>query len=435
MHPPASHNPRAAAISRITRRYYLLWWFYAFGGGFVFGVYPLFLRSRGLSELQTNSVLATYFLVTFLTDVPTGAFADTLSRRTAFMLGCALRTFAFGLYFFAHHYLVFLLAESIDAIGTTFGNGAVDAWAVDALDAAGFTGLKDRIFSRTSQLTTTGWLLSAMVGSYVASVDIAWPWILGSAGYLTSLMVGAALMRGGPGRGAARPAMRALFGEVGARSRAGLREGFRNRPVLLLAVASAIGVAAWAPYFMEWPQYFHDDLGVAIWMIGWLYCFFSVGRLTGAELIARFQPASANRAALLTALALGTGSMLLGAALAGSLRMTLAMLFVMNMCSGAMQPVSQAWINEHLEAHNRATLLSFQSTFATFGGALGLILCGWIADRHGLLAGWAVAGTIGLLPSVFYWTLREAKLPAQAAVAPAGDAAAHDAPARRAADL
>ncbi len=433
MNPPDSHNPRAAAISRITRRYYLLWWFYAFGGGFVFGVYPLFLRSRGLSELETNSVLATYFLMTFLTDVPTGAFADTLSRRTAFMLGCALRTFAFGLYFFAHHYLFFLVAESIDAIGTTFGNGAVDAWAVDALDAAGFTGLKDRIFSRTSQLTTTGWLLSAMVGSYVASLNIAWPWILGSAGYLTSLMVGAALMRGGQESGAARPAMRALVGEVGSRTKAGLREGFRNRPVLLLAIASAVSVAAWAPYFMEWPQYFHENLGVAIWMIGWLYCFFSIGRLTGAELIARFQPVSANRASLLTGLALGTGSMLLGAALAGSLRMTLAMLFVMNMCSGAMQPVSQAWINEHLEARNRATLLSFQSTFATFGGAMGLILCGWIADRHGLLAGWAVAGAIGLFPAVFYWMLREEKLAAQAVPEPAANPGEQETKVRRAA--
>ena len=68
------------------------------------------------------------------------------------------------MYFFAHHYLLFLVAESIDAIGTTFGNGAIDAWAVDALDTAGFTGGKDRIFSRMSQLTNTGWLLSAMVG-------------------------------------------------------------------------------------------------------------------------------------------------------------------------------------------------------------------------------------------------------------------------------
>ena len=417
------NGQRGATIAKITRRYYLLWWFYAFGGGFVFGVYPLFLRSRGLTELETNSVLATYFLVTFLTDVPTGAFADALSRRTAFMFGCVLRTLSFALYFFAHRYLLFLVAESIDAIGTTFGNGAIDAWAVDALDAAGFTGLKDRIFSRTSQLTTTGWLLSAMVGSYVASLNIAWPWILGSAGYLTSLMVGAALMRRGQERAASRPPLRALIGEVGARTRSGLREGFRSRPVLLLALAGAVQVGAWAPYFMEWPQYFHENLGVAIWMIGWLYCFFSAGRLTGAELIARYQPAGVNRASLLTWLALGTGSMLLGAAVAGRLILTLAMLFLMNMCSGAMQPLNQAWINEHLQARNRATLLSFQSTFATFGGAMGLLLCGWIADRHGLLAGWTVAGMIGLCPAIFYWMLRAEKVEAQATVELAGNSA------------
>ncbi|MGO9062424.1 MAG: MFS transporter [Candidatus Binataceae bacterium] len=410
---------RRAAIRAITRRYYLMWWFYAFGGGFVFGVYPLFLRARGLTELQTNSVLATYFLMTFLTDVPTGAFADALSRRTAFILGCALRTFAFGMYFFAHHYLLFLIAESIDAIGTTFGNGAIDAWAVDALDTAGFAGGKDRIFSRMSQLTNTGWLLSAMVGSYVANVNIAWPWILGSSGYLTSLFVGAALMRGESGRRSLRIGLRGLVAEVGGRTRAGLQQGFGNRPVLLLALASAIQVGSWAPYFMEWPQYFHENLGVAIWMIGWLYCFFSIGRLIGAELIARFQPGSANRASLLAGLALGNGTLLLCAGLNGNLRVMLAMLFMMNMCSGAMQPVAQTWINEHLEAHNRATLLSFQSTFATFGGALGLLLCGWISDRHGLLAGWIVAGIIGLGPAGFYWMLRGEKAPAQVIPEPA----------------
>ena len=161
-----------------------------------------------------------------------------------------------------------------------------------------------------------------------------------------------------------------------------------------------------ALYFMEWPQYFHENLGVAIWVIGWLYFFFSIGRLLGAELIARFQPTSASRATLLASLALATGTLLAGAALNGDLRVTLAMLFVMNLCSGAMQPVSQSWINEHLQARNRATLLSFQSTFATFGGALGLLLCGWIADRRGLLAAWAVAGAIGMCSSVLYWKLR-----------------------------
>ncbi len=81
-------------------------------------------------------------------------------------------------YFFAHHYLVFLIAESIDGIGTTLCNGAIDAWGVDALDVAGFDGLKDRLFSRISQLTTFGFMSSAMGGAYIADINIAWPWLL-----------------------------------------------------------------------------------------------------------------------------------------------------------------------------------------------------------------------------------------------------------------
>ena len=123
-----------AVLRDITRRYYAMWWGYAFAGGFLYGVYPLFLRSRGLDQFEINSVLACYFVVMFLTDVPTGVFADAMGRRRSFVLGCATRVAAFTVYFYAHHFLAFVIAESIDGIGTTLCNGAIDAWGVDALD-------------------------------------------------------------------------------------------------------------------------------------------------------------------------------------------------------------------------------------------------------------------------------------------------------------
>ena len=61
----------------VLRRYYAVSLVYALAGGFLVGVYPLFLRARGLNQLEINSLLATYFIVTFLTDVPTGVFADS----------------------------------------------------------------------------------------------------------------------------------------------------------------------------------------------------------------------------------------------------------------------------------------------------------------------------------------------------------------------
>lgn len=420
--PLASERAAAAAtgsggVREITRRYYSMWLGYSFAGGFLYGVYPLFLRSRGLDQFQINSVLAVYFVVMFLTDVPTGAFADAMGRRRSFTLGCALRTAAFLVYFFAHHYAVFVLAESIDGIGTTFCNGAIDAWGVDALDAAGFVGLKDRLFSRISQLTNLGFVGSSIIGAYVADIDIAYPWLLGAAGYLFAGMVAAYLMHEERGR-AARVDLRAIPAQVAARVMLGLRRGFRSRAVLLLSSASALTFAAWAPYWLEWPQVFNDRYAVGIWIVGWLYALFTLGRMAGAEAVARMSVTAGERGVRLVGLVIAASALLFaGGAFVHRPNLALISLLVMNVCAGAMQPLSQSWFNEQIEAEDRATLLSFSSTFGTMGGSLGLLLGGRVADAYGIPAEWKLGALILLAAAPCYWAIRRASAPA--VVAPA----------------
>jgi MFS family permease len=379
---------------------------YSFAGGFLFGVYPIFLRSRGLSQLQINSVLATYFLVLFLTDVPTGAFADLLGRRRSFVLGAFLRVSAFLLYFVAHHYYVFIIAESIDGIGTTFGNGAIDAWGVDALDKAGYDGVKDRLFSRISQLTTIGFMGSAMIGAYVADVNIAWPWLLGAAGYVVAGMVGAFLMHDELPR-TTTVRIAAIPRQIAEKVGGGIRAGLGANTVLMLSIANAITVAAWAPYWVSWPVMFNESLAVGVWIIGWIYCGLSAARLVGAEISARLQGDDNQRAGRVSMLLIAASAMLFLAGLFGGRpAVSLAMLFIMNLFTGAMMPLVQSWFNEQLESGNRATLLSFNSTFQTMGGAVGLLVAGRIADSAGIPFEWQIAGLISVCAAPVYWATR-----------------------------
>ncbi|MGA9740157.1 MFS transporter [Candidatus Binatus sp.] len=412
-------RPHAPTIRDIIRRYYTVWGLYSFAGGFLFGVYPIFLRSRGLNQFQINSVLATYFVVLFLTDVPTGAFADLLGRRRSYVLGASLRVCAFLLYFMAHHYYVFLIAESIDGIGTTFGNGAIDAWGVDALDEAGYDGLKDRLFSRISQLTTLGFMGSAMIGAYVADIDIAWPWLLGAAGYLVSGTVGAFLMHDERPR-TTTVRIAAIPRQVAANVGDGIRAGLGAHTVLMLSVASAVTFAAWAPYWIEWPVMFNESLAVGVWIVGWIYCGLSAARLVGAEVSARIQGDESKRAARVSMLVIGASAMLFLAGLFGGRPLvSLAMLFVMNLFTGAMMPLVQSWFNEQIEAGNRATLLSFNSTFQTMGGAMGLLVAGRIADTAGIPFEWQIAGLISVCAAPVYWATRRRGSEAVALASPA----------------
>jgi MFS family permease len=406
-----------AALRNITHRYYAMWWGYAFAGGFLYGVYPLFLRSRGLDQFEINSVLACYFVVMFLTDVPTGAFADAMGRRRSFILGCAVRVTAFMVYFFAHHFLIFVIAECIDGIGTTLCNGAIDAWGVDALDAAGFAGVKDRLFSRISQLTNFGFMGAATIGAYVADINIALPWLLGAAGYTMAGVAAVYLMREdhrdeAHRDGALRIKLGGLFGHVARRVVTGLSQGFRSRTVLMLSSASALMFAAWAPYWLEWPQLFSDRYGVGIWIVGWLYCLFTVARMLGAEMVARMGIEAADRGAWLAAMIVLASLLLFaGGAMAHRPTIALVSLFVMNLSTGAMEPLSHSWFNEHIEAEDRATLLSFSSTFSTMGGSLGLLAGGRVADVFGIPAAWEMGALILLAAAPCYWAIRHARAP------------------------
>jgi MFS family permease len=412
-----------AVLRDITRRYYAMWWGYAFAGGFLYGVYPLFLRSRGLDQFEINSVLACYFVVMFLTDVPTGAFADAIGRRRSFIIGCAVRVAAFMVYFFAHHFLIFVAAECIDGIGTTLCNGAIDAWGVDALDAAGFSGVKDRLFSRISQLTNFGFMAAATIGAYVADFDIALPWVLGAAGYSMAAVGAAYLMREDHRErtyraDASRIKLGGLFPHVAARVIAGLGQGFRSRTVLMLSSASALTFAAWAPYWLEWPQVFNDRYGVGIWIVGWLYCLFTVARMIGAEAVVRFGIEAGNRGARMAALVAGASALLFAAgAMAHRPTVALVSLFAMNLCAGAMEPLTHSWFNEHVEADDRATLLSFNSTFSTMGGSLGLLAGGRVADVFGIPAAWEMGALILLAAAPCYWSIRHERAPLAAATA------------------
>jgi MFS family permease len=399
-------DPSPLTIRGITHRYYAVWLVYAFGGSFVYGVYPLFLRSRGLSQFEMSSVLATYFIVTFLTDVPTGAFADALGRRRSFILGCALRTLAFMVYFFSYRYPFFLLGETIDGIGTTFCNGAVDAWGVDALDQAGFEGLKDRLFSRISQLTNLGFMTGAVIGAYVADVDITWPWVLGAAGYLLSALIAANLMHEPKLRGT-RVAMSAIPAQVAQRVAGGLRHGLASRAVLLLSLANAVFFAAWAPYWLQWPQFFNESFHRGMWVVGWVFSLFTVARMLGAEVIMHLHANEAARATRVSWLTVVVGAMLFVAGTAGHRPIfVLVVLTTMNVCSGLMQPLTQSWFNEQIGSGERATLLSFNSTFATAGGSMGLLVNGMIADARGISTAWQFSAILSLAAFPCYWALR-----------------------------
>ena len=121
-------------------------------------------------------MLATYGITVVLFEVPTGALADVAGRRVAFVLGCLVRAVAYALYTLARSFGDCLVAEFVDAIGTTFVSGALDAWMVDGARAEGHAGPMDRVFARSAVIGRMLMIAGGLTSGYLAETSMLIPW-------------------------------------------------------------------------------------------------------------------------------------------------------------------------------------------------------------------------------------------------------------------
>src|SRR5215472_9641402 len=178
-------------MTRTERTYYIISCLYRLSWSALGPTYALFLLARGLDLFRLNLVLAVYLLTTCLFEVPTGALADVFGRKRSFVVSCVVRAAAFGLYFLSDSFGQFLVAEFIDAIGTTLATGAFDAWALDGIRDEGGDLAADHLFARANMLAQVTAIIGGLSSAQLAQRDLSWPWLMGTSGFLVCALAGA----------------------------------------------------------------------------------------------------------------------------------------------------------------------------------------------------------------------------------------------------
>jgi MFS family permease len=386
-------------MTRTERTYYLVFGLYCSSWSFLGPIYPLFLLSRGLDLFQINVVLAMYLITSFLFEVPTGALADLVGRKVSFLLSCVIRMGAFTLYAFADSFVDCVVAEFIDALGTTLANGALDAWAVDGMWTEGNRSPAARFFARAQMIARVLMIASGVTSGYLAERDLALPWFVAAAGFAVTALVALAVMRE-PRRAAARD-WRGMHRSLGRTARAGLATVRRAPVLLLLCLLTMAGAFGAMPVNMLWPPRMQALTGEGTWLMGWIWAFLNVTALVGSALIPRLLARFRRERVLCAAALWRAGTLALVGAATGA-GPALAGLLLQEVSFGLTEPLVQAWMNEHIAAEQRATVLSVRAMSFMLGGAAGLVCIGVLARDTGLPAAWiACAAVFALLAPGF----------------------------------
>src|SRR6266545_4676747 len=153
---------------RVIHSYLLISGLFTLSASLIWGINTLFLLDAGLSIFQVFIANAVFTAAMALFEVPTGVVADTVGRRASFLLSegtIAVGTLAYvGVAAIDGGLLLFCLAGVILGLGYTFYSGAVEAWMVDALKAAGYTHELDGVFARASMVSSIAMIVGTVGG-------------------------------------------------------------------------------------------------------------------------------------------------------------------------------------------------------------------------------------------------------------------------------
>ncbi|GAB2747671.1 MFS transporter [Streptomyces bullii] len=114
----------------------------------LYPVYALLFAGTGLSVWQISSLFALWSLTSLLVEVPSGAWADAVSRRLLLWLGPLLTAAAFALWVLAPSYEAFALGFVLWGAGEALGSGALEALVYDELDRLGAADRYARVMGR-----------------------------------------------------------------------------------------------------------------------------------------------------------------------------------------------------------------------------------------------------------------------------------------------
>lgn len=381
----------------------------------IWGINTLFLLDAGLSIGQTFAANAFFTAGMVLFEVPTGVVADTVGRRTSYLLGTATligSTVLYLLLWRAHApFVLWAIVSALLGLGFTFFSGATEAWLVDGLHATGYKGSLDAAFAKGQVASGIAMLGGSIAGGVLAQVtNLGMPYVVRALLLAATFVVAWRSMRDIGFVPKPRVSVRA---EMGGIVRASLQHGLLNRRVSWVMLAgpftsgvSVYGFYAAQPYLLQ--LYGHSN---AYWIAG-----LSAGIVAGAQ-IAGGASASyiarifRDRVLILVAAVVVSAAVIAFMGLVTSFAAGLLLLMVWGTLFAAMSPVRQAYLHSHIPSAQRATVLSFDNLIGSAGGVVIQPGLGRSADLWGYGQAYLLAAGIQVLAVPFLGLARRTRKP------------------------
>jgi len=408
-------------VRAVRARYYAITFLVWFATALPLALSVLLAQARGLSLFEVSVALGLYSLTIVLLEVPTGGLADAVGRKRVALLAFALAALYNVAFLLAFSFPMLLLAMVLYGVSRALSSGALDAWFVDALQAAdanvdlqpALAGAETVGLLALGLGTMAGGVLPKLFAGLPADgtailTPLAVPLVAALAVKLLTVVAIAVLVReerpvGGSWRAGFR-AVPALVRDALALSRA------NPRLLLLMSASFVAGLAIislealWQPFFAALPEVGQSSAAAPLFgvIMAGNFLVGMVGNLLSVPLARHW----GGRYARVSAVArLLQGASILALAATGALVPAAGFFWLAYLMGGVGLSPHATLLNAEIPAERRSAMLSVQSLAAYLGSFVGGAALGYVAEHVAISAAWLIAGALTVVSLAPYLIL------------------------------
>lgn len=236
-------------------------------------VAALFFYLRYFSFAQIATLWAIQMAASNLLEVPTGAFADLVGRKTSIALSFAVGAVSLLAFPFVTSFGIFVGLEILKGLSNALYSGSMEALVYDHLKQTREEHAYPHIAANIETVTWTAWFVSAIGGGYLYFWQFRSPWIIQGVMFIAASVLAMRLVE------PKIDSVKVKLGEALKQNIVGFRELFQNTKMGRITIQLAV---IGAGYFIasnllgpsQAREYGMDARGTG-WLFG-LGCLFSV---------------------------------------------------------------------------------------------------------------------------------------------------------------
>jgi len=141
----------------------------------------LFFLAQGLTFTQIAILEAIYNLTTLFGEIPTGYVGDRVGRRNSLLIGTAIISVTLLGIGLAESFLTLAILYVCWSAGYNFRSGSEDAWLYDTLTDDLSEDEFAHVRGRGESASLAVGVGAAIVGGYLGSIDLSYPWFVAAA--------------------------------------------------------------------------------------------------------------------------------------------------------------------------------------------------------------------------------------------------------------